>query len=321
MTEKEEILKQNQLKALQLKQLQSLPLELKVEKTKARIREWINYWGKDHVYVSFSGGKDSTVLLHLVRSEFPDVVAVFSDTGLEYPEIKDFVRKQSNIEIVKPKKTFLQVIQEEGYPVISKKVAQQIRTIQNPNGKNDASIKLYLTGEKRDGTQTKWFKLPKKYIELANSDIKVSEKCCDYIKKQPLKDYEKISDKKAIIGTLACESKQREAGYLKTGCNAFEGKQKSQPISFWMEEDILQYIKDNNLEIASVYGDVVEEDGKLKLTKCQRTGCMFCMFGVHLEKDKNRFQQMKETHPQIYDYCINKLGIGRVLDFIGVKYD
>lgn len=301
--------------------MQSLPLDIKVEKTKARIREWVDYWGKDKVYVSFSGGKDSTVLLHLVRSMYPNIEAVFSDTGLEYPEIKEFVKTIENVYTVKPKKTFLQVIQEEGFPVISKKVAQQIRTIQNPNGKNDASIKLYLTGEKRDGSITKWFKLPKKYLDLANSDIKVSEKCCDYIKKQPLKDYEKQTSKKAIIGTLACESKQREAGYLKTGCNAFEGKQKSQPISFWMEEDILQYIKDNQIKIASVYGDIIEdEDGRLKLSKLQRTGCMFCMFGVHLEKGKNRFQQMKETHPQIYDYCINKLGMGKVLDFIGVKY-
>lgn len=304
----------------ELKQLQALPLEVKVLKTKQRIREWVNYWGKNNVYISFSGGKDSTVLLHLVRSEFTDIVAVFSDTGLEYPEIIDFVKKISNVVIVKPKRTFVDVIKTEGYPVISKKVARQIRDIQNPTGKNEATRTLYLTGVKRDGSISKYFKLPRKYLDLAQSNIRVSEKCCDYMKKQPLKDFEKLNGKKPFVGVMAEESQQRESSYIKTGCNSFEGTEKSQPIGFWTEQDILQYIRINNLDISSIYGKIVEENGKLKTTGESRTGCMFCMFGVHLEKGENRFQRMKRTHPQIYNYCINKLKIGEVLDYIGVKY-
>ena len=95
----------------------------------------------------------------------------------------------------------------------------------------------------------------------------------------------------------------------------------SQPLSFWTEQDILNYIKSNNLKVASVYGNLIEDEkGKLSFDGCQRTGCMFCALGVHLEKGKNRFEKMKETHPKIYDYCINKLGLKEVLDFIGVKY-
>ena len=71
----------------ELRQMQSLPLELKILKTQLRIREWYEHWDGD-VCVSFSGGKDSSVLLHLVRSMYPDVPAVFVDTGLEFPEIR-----------------------------------------------------------------------------------------------------------------------------------------------------------------------------------------------------------------------------------------
>ena len=91
-------------------------------------------------------------------------------------------------------------------------------------------------------------------------------------------------------------------------------------MSFWTEQDILQYIKDNNIAIPSVYGDIVEAKGKLKTTGVDRTGCMFCPIGVHLEKHPNRFQRMKVTHPKIYDYCINQLGLGELLDYVGVDY-
>ena len=107
-----------------LYELQALPLYLKVRLTKQRIREWISHYGEDGVYVSFSGGKDSTVLIHLVREEFPDVPAVFCNTGLEYPQIVQFVKSFENVEIIRPKKNFRQVIQDYGYPFISKEVSE-----------------------------------------------------------------------------------------------------------------------------------------------------------------------------------------------------
>ena len=109
-----------------LQQLQGLPLNLKISMTKARIRQWINEYGENGVYVSFSGGKDSTVLLHLVREDYPDVKAVFVDTGLEYPEIRDFVKTFKNVEWLKPKMGFKQVIQKYGYPFISKEVSERV---------------------------------------------------------------------------------------------------------------------------------------------------------------------------------------------------
>lgn len=136
---------------------------------------------------------------------------------------------------------------------------------------------------------------------------------------------------------MTYESKQRESNWKMYGCNAFNKKRPtSSPISFWTEQDILQYIKKYNLEYAPVYGDLVElEDGTLHFTKCQRTGCVFCGFGCQIEDNPNRFQRLAETHPKLYDYCINGgqynedgvwqpgnggLGMGHVLDYIGVDY-
>ena len=107
-----------------LYQMQSLPLGAKVRMTERRIQEWIEEFGEEGVYVSFSGGKDSTVLLDIVRKDFPNVKAVFIDTGLEYPEIRKFVRMFDNVDWLKPKMTFKQVIEKYGYPFISKEVSE-----------------------------------------------------------------------------------------------------------------------------------------------------------------------------------------------------
>ena len=92
-------------------------------------------------------------------------------------------------------------------------------------------------------------------------------------------------------------------------------------MGFWTEQDVLKYIHENDIDIASVYGDVVFDGQEYSTTGVSRTGCIFCMFGVHLEDEPNRFQRMKVTHPKLWDYCINKLDIGTVLDYIGVDYE
>ena len=107
-----------------LRYFQSMPLSVKVRMTQQRIREWVREFGENGVYVSFSGGKDSTVLLHLVRELYPDVEAVFVDTGLEYPEIRCFVRTFDNVTVLFPKMRFDEVIRKYGYPIISKSVSE-----------------------------------------------------------------------------------------------------------------------------------------------------------------------------------------------------
>lgn len=316
----------------QLQQLQGLPLEVKIIKTKERIREWYEYWN-GQVYVSFSGGKDSTALLHIVRQMYPDVEAVFVDTGLEYPEIRDFVKTFYNVTWLKPKKNFRQVLSEKGYPVVSKKYSRFIRDLQKDSKNNAATRNLRLTGYNRKGVYCSSQILPMKWRYLIDAPFKCSEECCDIMKKEPFHRYQRQSGKYPIMGVIAEESSEREKQYKKYGCNAFDVEDpSSKPLSFWKNQDILEYFKRYNIPYCSIYGDIVPIDQvpgqeslpgtieNLICTGCQRTGCMFCMFGVHLEQEPNRFQMMKETHPKQYDYCINNLGLGKVMDYIGVKY-
>lgn len=299
----------------QLKQLQGLPLEIKIQKSLLRIREWYDHF-EGEVYVSFSGGKDSTVLLELVRSIYPEVVGVFVDTGLEYPEIKEFVKTYNNVITIKPKMSFKQVLDKYGFPVISKEQSQYIdqwRKAKSPKTKDT----------RWNGNKWGMGKISEKWKPLALSNIPISEQCCDIMKKKPFKLYEKETELHPLIGTMAVESLHRNKNWVKYGCNAFElDRPTSRPLSFWTEQDVLNYLIINNLDIAKVYGEIVQipHSKKLYLSKASRTGCMFCMFGCHLEKEPNRFQQMYHTHPKIWDYCINKLDLKTPLDFIGVDY-
>ena len=136
-----------------LKQRQSLPLNLKIQMSKRRIQEFYEHFdGK--VYVSFSGGKDSTVLLHLVRSLFPEVPAVFIDTGLEYPEVRQFVKATKNSITLRPDKTFKEVLEQYGYPVISKEVAKTIEeNRRNPDGYTKKKFDSNSTYVKKYGSR------------------------------------------------------------------------------------------------------------------------------------------------------------------------
>ena len=342
-----------------LKQRQSLPLEAKIIMTQERIRQWYDYWDGE-VYVSFSGGKDSTVLKHIVdnMTGVYDVPAVFVNTGLEYPEIQKFVKDikagkypcfNPNVEIIRPEMRFDDVLKTKGYPVVSKRVAAYVETAKrSPN-----SIRAkYIRGEEK----TK-FVTGGKWAYLIESEFLVSDQCCNVMKKKPAKKYAKVTGRKAITGQMACESLSRERHWLENGCNGFRLKEPiSNQMAFWTEQDVLHYIKKFNVPYASVYGEIqvkksedtekgqinmidylgcYEPEDTLETTGCDRTGCIFCMFGCHLEKEPNRFQRLKETHPRQYEYCINGgemvdgkwqpskdgLGLGHVLDYIGVKYD
>jgi 3'-phosphoadenosine 5'-phosphosulfate sulfotransferase (PAPS reductase)/FAD synthetase len=339
-----------------LKQMQSLPLEAKIIMTQQRIRQWYEHW-EGMVYVSFSGGKDSTVLKHIVDGMYDDVPALFANTGLEYPEIQKFAMSQKNVVTVRPEMRFDEVIKKYGFPVVSKEIADTVCGARHGggSGKRKTTRMMRLRGELLDNNGNKSKFNCEKWGFLLDAPFEISDKCCRVMKKKPAKQYSKDTGRKPFIGTLASESRLRYQKWLQHGCNAFEkGEPSSQPLSFWTEQDILQYLKKYDVPYCSVYGEIVptSEDEQiegqlttfdilgdyegtlLKTTGCDRTGCIFCMFGCHLEKEPNRFQRLKETHPRQYEYCIgggemvdgkwqpNKegLGLGKVLEYIGVNY-
>lgn len=319
-----------------LAQMQSLPLNAKIMMTKRRIREWYEHWD-GQVYVSFSGGKDSTVLKHIVDSMYSDVPSLFVNTGLEYPEIQRFAKSQKNVFVVRPEVRFDEVLKTYGYPVIGKQQARCIRDLQNADGRNEATVNLRLTGYTREGKYCPSMKLAAKWVPMKDAPFRISEQCCDVMKKVPAKKYQKETGRKPIMATMACESSLRQKAWRMTGCNAFTAKPpRSAPMSFWTENNILEYLVKFNVPYCSVYGEIKQgDDGSYYTTDEKRTGCIFCMFGCHLEKEPNRFQRLKQTHPRQYEYCINGgemvdgkwqpnkegLGLGHVLDYIGVKYE
>lgn len=287
---------------------------MKIAFTELRIRRWYQYFGGD-VYLSFSGGKDSTVLLDITKRIYPDVPAVFCDTGLEYPEVRSFALSKADV-IIKPKMTFKQVIEKYGYPIPSKEQAKFIHEARTTKSDKLRNRRLHGRGDgKNVGV------ISKKWLPLLHAPFDVSDTCCDVMKKRPFKQYSKETGRKAMTAVMASESVRREQNYLQRGCNAFDMKDpKSTPMAIWLEQDVLRYIKERGIEYASCYGDIVETPIGLKCTKEDRTGCMFCMFGVQFDGNPNRFQRMEIDHPKQYDYCINKLGIGRVLDYVGIPY-
>jgi 3'-phosphoadenosine 5'-phosphosulfate sulfotransferase (PAPS reductase)/FAD synthetase len=337
-----------------LKAMQAWPLERKIQVTQTRIMEWYMRYG-GQVYVSFSGGLDSTVLLDLVRRVYPGVEAVFVNTSNEFPEIIRFTRTFPNVREIKPEMNYAQVVRKYGYPVIGKEQADYIHRMQTYKGCKE----LYLRGVQdmplewlrenfstipfsffkcmfglsrknerafiEDGILPKSkYRISKKWRYLIAAPFPIDSVCCRILKKRPLQVYEKQSGKKPIVGTTAEESLLRKQVWLKNGCNAFDAKApKSTPMSFWTRRDTLRYILLTGIPYAAdIYGEIkTDASGALYTAAAQRTGCMGCLFGCTLEKEPNRLQRLKLTHPKVYRYLFDTLDYGRVCDFVGIAYE
>jgi len=291
-----------------LDKYRKMSLEQKIEITKDTIRSFYEVMcGK--VYIAFSGGKDSTVLKHLVLQLYPDTPLVFSDTGLEYPEIREFCKAEGAI-FIAPKMNYTRVIKEHGYAVVSKQTSRKIRDLQNPTEKNEATRHLRMTGFTKSGKKQPHGKLAERWKPLVNSPFKVSERCCDILKKGPFKVYEMETGRKPFIGIRAIDSSFREWRFHKDGCNVYKaGKERSWPLAFWTEDDVWSYIRNNNIPYCKIYDSGIKN-----------TGCMWCCLGIQYDSTPNRFQKLSKTHPKIYNYCINTLKLGEVLEFIGIPY-
>lgn len=274
-----------------LRERQSWTLEQKIDHALGTIEAFVNRMGGvDKVYVSFSGGKDSTVLFHLARRLYPDILGVFCNTGNEYPDIIRFVRKAqaegANIQIIRPKLTPREVWAKYGFPLVGKEISSYVHAVRvNPNSK---VAQLRLSKDTQFGISNKW-----RY--LVNEPYETHNICCTKLKKDPMHRFGKESSRFPIIGVMASESKRRETDYIANGgCNYFDGNTpKSQPLSIWLEDDIWAYIDRFNLLIAEIYHK-----------GAQRTGCMGCGFGAQFADD-TRFRVLYENYPKCYDMVMN----------------
>lgn len=151
---------------------------------------------------------------------------------------------------------------------------------------------------------------------LLDAPFEISNKCCTVMKKEPSARYSKKMEMMPMTAQMAQESRLRTSMWLRQGCNAFDNNHPiSNPMSFWLEQDVLRYIKEHDLKICSVYGDIIEDDRDgqisfdfldhekklLRCTGCSRTGCVLCGFGTHIQgEDMYRFVRLKESHPKMY---------------------
>lgn len=278
--------------------LTKMPLDMKVAYSKMQIQKhYIKNKGK--IYVSFSGGKDSTVLLHLVRSIYPEVPGMFLDTGLEYPDIRKFVKTFDNIEWVKPCMTFKEVIKTYGYPVVSKQVASCI----------DLAQRGFPSGRRWLMKEDSWFGRPQ-WEFLIDAPFRVSGRCCSILKKNPAKLYERKTGRKAVIGTRIEESIRRKSAFITEQAKGGNKRGSITPLSIWSSKDVDEYIRRNGIEICNLYS-----------RGFNRTGCAFCMFGI--TQTPQKFQILKIVYPKLWEYCMKPLddgglGMKQVLDYIHV---
>lgn len=331
---------------------QMVPYKIKVSMAKDRIRDFIkecdcrglNY----HVSV---GGLDSIVLAKLIESMGYDVPRV-SASSLEDKSIQEVHREMGCIN-VNPLKSKVNILQDEGFPVLSKKIANKIDTLANPTEKNKTVRHAIITGECGEqghfATDSK-MRLPLRYLKLfggldlegaalgyGKPDFKVSHKCCYYLKEAPCDNWAKEHNSVPFLGLMASEGGQRADALEENGCNYF-GKTtaRSCPFAFFFHSDVVHLAVDLNVHIPDIYGTVkISEtknefgDYEYSTTGEQRTGCSMCGFGIQLESRPHRFDRLYERNPKEWEFWMLKCckhddgtpyGWGEVLDYIGIPW-
>lgn len=307
------------------KSMKYQPYEMKPSFSMVRVYQWWNYWYGE-VYISFSGGLDSTVLAYIVCQAYRKykltgkIPLVFADTGTEFPEIREFVKTYTEwlkeqfpeldieLVVIRPKHSFKWVCENKGFPITSKDTAGKIRKLRH--GKLGEKYRNYLlNGDKRG----KFGMLAKKWQYLTDTEqmpADISEYCCEALKKEPFKRYVKETGRQPFIGITQDESFRRENQYNHTGCNVYDGHTiKSQPMGFWPKNEVIQYAVEQRIPICSVYGTPYQDKkGNWYFTGEQRTGCCVCGFGCHLEPVPNRLQRLRtsdnDKHRRMCEGCL-----------------
>ena len=335
---------------------QKLPYSIKKHMAQDRIREFYKEAKKRGLSTHVSvGGLDSIVLGHLIRymGYSEEQVPFVSASSLEDKSIQK-VHKEMKCITVNPLKSKVNILQEEGFPILSKRIANKIDTLANPTEKNKTVRHAIITGECGEqghfATDSK-MRLPLTYLRLfggldaegralgykAPTNFKVSHKCCYYLKEAPCDNWAKENNSVPYLGLMASEGGQRADALEEHGCNYF-GKTtaRSCPFSFFYHSDVIHLAVDLKVHIPEIYGDVIISkernefgDYEYFTTGEQRTGCSMCGFGLQMEKRPHRFDRLYERNPKEWEFWMYKCchdedgtpyGWGRVLDYVGIKW-
>lgn len=335
--------------------MQKLPYQAKVNHAhnvaKGFYDKIIGEYGAN-VHVSV-GGLDSITLLLFLRSIGIDVPAI-SVSNLEDVSIQRIHRQLGVIRLQSSRDSSGKVwskpriLQEFGFPVISKEKATKIEALQNPTPNNATIRHAIITGETGEygGYQkNSRMKLPQKWLELfggyenENENVnyltppfKVSAQCCYWLKEKPSDDWAKEHNSYPYLGLMASEGGRREKALKMHGCNYY-GKTtiRSAPFAIFSRQDLLQLALDLDVPVPEIYGTIERKpDGTLYTTRAQRTGCDMCGFGIHCEDRPHRFDRLRESNPKAWEYWMyhvckdadgTEYGWGRVLDYIGVQWE
>ena len=327
------------------------------------------------VFVSFSGGKDSAVVLYLMAEMWSitkykkqPLRVIFSNTSNEFSCLLHYVKDYCayiedkynitiNLTIVRGDYTYFSIVDKVGLPFVSKKVSRMVRDtkktlnrlglryadIENlmPSaftdkhneekincvhnlrelGFNDVVV-LYLTGITSENKPCYQRFLPLQYRPLLDFDFDLSEECCMYLKKLPIKHEQRSDGLLPVTGEMACDSKDRLNSYRQTGCNMFDGERpKSKPIGAMTEQTLLRFIHDEKIPVAPVYGELIykEESNTYKFSGEQRTGCKICGFG--LKFDPERFVRLQKYEPNLIKLAFTSrdrggLGYNEICSFL-----
>ena len=247
-----------------------------------------------HPVVCWSGGKDSTVVLYLVRLHEPDIPVIYIDSGVEFPETCEFVNFLANewnlnISSARPKagERFWDIGSKYGWPIFGKSIAANVR------------------GAIRSGKIRPQMSLSEKI--LAKNKIHISARCCEFIQQKPTKEIERLlqADLK-VIGLRASESRARAKLWIDYGDYYFvkryfgrgRGIWKANPIAIWTEVDIWKYHEIHSIPHCKLYD-----------MGYTRNGCWSCAMGIR----NGQLKRLRENHPELFKYLITQTEMGKEL--------
>lgn len=241
------------------------------------IKKVVNKYGIENFVISFSGGKDSTVLSELIDIAIPnnEIPRVFINTGIEYKAIVDFVhdkmKKDKRFIEIKPSTPLSMIFRKYGYPFKSKEHSQLVHLFQQ-NGHSKTTLRYYDPPENR-----KRFGCPKllKYQFEEGTQLKISDKCCTKLKKEPFSKWQEENFKPyKMTGERLSEGGLRASH---KGCLVIDKNsklKKFKPLNPTTNEWIEWFINEYQVELCKLYYEPYN---------FKRTGCLGCPFNIKLQ--------------------------------------